>query len=120
MVGDIYNDFEEFVEDLISKGLSIGRITSYVYKLVKIREVSEKNLEEFDKAEVRKVINYFQLKANSGDLSQNTVREVKKTLKKFFKWLKKEDLVNWFSLGKVETNLSPGDLITLGGISKDA
>jgi len=37
---------------------------------------------------------------------------VKKTLKKFFKWLEKEELVNWFSLGNVDPKVSPQDLIT--------
>ncbi|WP_456468772.1 tyrosine-type recombinase/integrase [Archaeoglobus sp.] len=45
-------------------------------------------------------------------MSPNTVFEVKKTLKRFFKWLGKEELVNWFVAGKCESNLSPQDLIT--------
>ncbi|HIH69355.1 MAG TPA: tyrosine-type recombinase/integrase [Methermicoccus shengliensis] len=40
------------------------------------------------------------------------VFEVKKTLKKFFRGLEKDDLVNWFTLGNVETKVSPQDLIT--------
>ena len=107
-----FNLVSEFAEDLLSQGLSIGRIASYVYKLIKIREVSDRNFDEFEKRDIKWVINTFQMRANKGEISQNTVREIKKTLKKFFKWLEKEELVNWFTLGEVETSLGPADLIT--------
>lgn len=109
---DDFGLVSEFADDLISQGLSVGRIASYIYKLIKIREVSERNLREFDRRDVRKVINTFQMRASEGKISQNTVREVRKTLKKFFKWMGREELVNWFSLGEVESNLSPADLLT--------
>ena len=38
--------------------------------------------------------------------------EVKKTLKKFFKRLGKEELVNWFSLKNISSKVTPQDFIT--------
>ncbi len=71
--------------NLLSQGLFIGRTTSYVYKLIRIGEVSDRNHDEFEKKDVRKVINTFQMRTNRGKLSKNTVGEIKKTLKTFFK-----------------------------------
>ena len=45
-------------------------------------------------------------------ITENSFEEVKKTLKKFFKWLDKEEIVNWFSLKNVKTKVTPQDLIT--------
>ncbi|AIY90067.1 tyrosine-type recombinase/integrase [Geoglobus acetivorans] len=110
---DEYDVIKEFSDDLLAEGLSELRIGSYVEYLKRIRDIAEgKKLTEFDKSDVRGVINHYQILCNRGDLSDSTVFEVKKTLKKFFKWLGKEELVSWFSLGNVENKLSPADLIT--------
>lgn len=103
---------KDFVDDLISAGISIGRITSYVYKLKSIWETCDKDFDKYERKDVQKVINTFQMRANAEEISQHTVREVKKTFKKFYKWMGREELVNWFTLGEVETDLSPSDLIT--------
>ncbi len=108
---DEYDIIQEFTEDLLVEGLSELRIRSYVSWLKRIRDVAGKKLVEFDKSDIRKVINHYQLLCNQGKVTDSTVFEVKKTLKKFFKWMKKEELVNWFSIGTVENKLSPADLI---------
>ncbi len=102
----------EFAEDLIAKGISSDRVVSYLYKLISIKRLTSKSFEEWSKEDVRKVILHFQGEVERGVYSKNTLREIKKTLKKFFKWMDREKLVNWFSLGKSETNVSPQDLIT--------
>ena len=112
MDGHNFKLVKDFVDDLISEGLSVGRIASYVYRLKRIWEICGKDLDSFERVDVQKVINTFQMMANSGEVSQHSVREVKKTLKKFYKWMGREELVNWFTLGVVETDLSPSDLIT--------
>lgn len=38
--------------------------------------------------------------------------ELRKTLKKFFKWFEREDVVHWFSIGKYETKVTPQDMIS--------
>jgi site-specific recombinase XerD len=108
---DDYDVVHEFAEGLLGEGLSELRIKTYVIWLRKIRSVANKRLTEFDKIDVRKAINHYQLLCNSGKVPDSSVFEVKKTLKKFFKWMGKDDLVNWFSVGNVE-KLSPADLIT--------
>jgi len=60
----------------------------------------------------QKGVNYYQKKVKEGVLSENTLVEVKKTLKKFFKWLGKEEVINWFTGSGWENRISPNDLIT--------
>lgn len=45
-------------------------------------------------------------------ITENSMIEVKKMLKKVFKWMDREELVNWFTVGKSKTNVTPNDLIT--------
>jgi integrase len=83
-----------------------------VIYLSKILSLVEKRFEEFTKDDVRKVLAHYQTLVNRGERSKSSVFEAKKTLKKFFKWLGRGELVNWFSVGNVESNISPSDLIT--------
>ena len=107
-----YDVVYEFASDLIAEGISEFRARGYVIYLKKIIQTANKHLKDFKKADVKKVINHFQLLRNSDELSDSSVFEVKKTLKKFFKWYGRNELVNWFATGKVKNNLSPSDLIT--------
>ena len=107
-----YQLIEDFAEDLLSKGITAHRIYSYVLWLRKALDVVNRRLDTWNKKDVRKVINRYQIECNEGKISENSLREVKKTLKKFFKWLEKEELVNWFSFGNVDPKVSPHDLIT--------
>ncbi|WP_456468939.1 tyrosine-type recombinase/integrase [Archaeoglobus sp.] len=102
----------EFASDLIAEGISEIRVRTYVAWLKKIVQVAGRDLCDFRKTEVKKVINHYQLLKANGDVSDSSVFEVKKTLKKFFKWYGREELVSWFSVGDVKNKLSPMDLIT--------
>jgi len=107
-----YEIVESFAMDLLVQGISELRVSSYVSFLARVLDIAGKRLEEFTKSDVRRVIAHYQTRANSGEISQSTVFEVKKTLKKFFKWAGREELVSWFSIGKCSSSLSPQDLIT--------
>lgn len=107
-----YDIAERFAMDLLAQGISELRITGYLTYLSIILDVVGKRLDDFTRDDVSKVLAHFQLRANRGEISNNTIFEVRKTLKKFFKWLDKEELVNWFTTGKCQSNLSPQDLIT--------
>ena len=107
-----YNIVYEFASDLIAEGISEFRVRGYVIYLKKIIQTANKRLKDFEKADVKRVINHYQLLRNSGELSDSSVFEVKKTLKKFFGWCGRDELINWFSIGKVKNSLSPSDLIT--------
>jgi len=107
-----YEIIEEFVSDLIANGISFHRINAYLLWLDKILDLIPKKLQEFERSDVRKVIMRYQMLCNDEKVSESTLYEVKKTLKKFFRWMGREDLIDWFSIGNVKSNISPSDLIT--------
>jgi len=87
-------------------------VYSYICWLRRFLEIVPKRLEQWERKDIRKVINHYQRRVEKGELSENTLVEVKKTLKKFFKWAEKEELVNWFTGSGWENRVSPNDLIT--------
>jgi len=107
---------KKFADDLIAQGLSELRIRSYVRYLLNIREAVGKPLSEFTIEDVKRAIVHYQMKVNRGERTESSVFEARKTLKKFFRWYDKPELVEWFSIGSVENKLSPSDLITEGGL----
>ncbi len=90
----------------------MSRVYSYLLWLHNVLKVVRKPIKEWDRLDVRKAINEYQVFVHENKLSEHSLRELKKALRKFFRWLGKEDLVNWYSLGEVEPKVSPQDLIT--------
>ncbi len=107
-----YAVIEDFVEDMLAEGLSVHRLYSYLLWLRRLLKAVDKRIDEWDKKDVRRAINHFKAEMDHERITENSFEEVKKTLKKFFKWLEKEEIVNWFSLKNVETKVTPQDLIT--------
>lgn len=103
---------KDFSDDLIVEGISETRISTYIERLIYINKINGKRLPDFDLKDVKKVISHFQQQVNEGEYSQNSLIEVKKALRKFFKWYGKPELVNWFTLGEAKCKLSPSDLLT--------
>lgn len=64
------------------------------------------------KKDVRDVINHYQIRTERNELSEKNLIEVKKTFKKLFKWMEKEEAVSWFTSSGWENRLSLSDLIT--------
>jgi len=60
---------------------------------------------------VRKVLNYYKEDLDAGRITENSMVELKKTPKKFFKWLGNGKTVNWFSMGKYETKVTLQDTL---------
>lgn len=103
---------EDFVEDLIAEGISKHRIYSYILWTRKCLKAVDKKIDEWDRKDVRRTLNHYKEEHDTGKITENSMLEVKKTLKKVFKWMGKEELVNWFTVGKTETKVTPQDLIT--------
>ena len=107
-----YELVEDFVEDLIAEGISKHRIYSYILWIRKSLEVVDRKIDTWNRKDVRKILNFYKAELEAGKITENSMVELRKTLKKFFKWLKKEDVVNWFSIGKYETKVTPQDMIS--------
>jgi len=103
---------QDFAYDLIAQGISVSRVYSYLLWLHNALKIIRKSIEEWDRLDVRKAINEYQVLVHEGKISEHSLRELKKALRRFFRWLGKERLVDWYSLGEVEPKVSPQDLIT--------
>ncbi len=103
---------QDFAYDLIAQGISVSRVYSYLLWLHNALKMIRKSIEEWDRLDVRKAINEYQVLVNEGKISEHSLRELKKALRRFFRWLGKEKVVDWYSLGEVEPKVSPQDLIT--------
>jgi len=98
--------------DVQGKQVSQKHASENAIWLNKILKIVNKPINEWDRRDVRRVINHYTAEYNQGKITQTSVEEIKKTLKKFFKWASKSELVNWFSLKNIETKVSQQDLIT--------
>ncbi|MBO8183165.1 MAG: tyrosine-type recombinase/integrase [Archaeoglobus sp.] len=103
---------DKFVKELLAEGISDSRIATYVQYLILIRRVLGKNMHEYVKDDVINVLAYFKNGVRKGRYAHNTYVEVCRTLKKFFKWMRREELISWFRKPKPESNVTPQDLIT--------
>jgi site-specific recombinase XerD len=83
------SEFSEFLNYLISQGLSKTRIYRYLCCLKKFKEFLNKSLKRVSKKDIEN----FLIKIELSDYSPYTKREYKQTLKKYYKFIKKEHLI---------------------------
>lgn len=82
------NLLERFKRDLEIQGISASRIWKYLSILRYINEnYNRKPFDKWDEEDIKVVMAVVQQKVRSGEYSENTGYEYRKTLKKFFKWL---------------------------------
>jgi|Deesub1362A_J573_1020465.scaffolds.fasta_scaffold00834_25 integrase len=96
-----------FVNDL-----SVPRVAKLVEQLVKMSEVRDKPFTEWTRDDIVAILEWVDERVRKEGLSPWTKREYKKTLKKFFKWLGKKELVDWFTIGEIKTRKFPDELLT--------
>lgn len=102
----------EFQEDCIADGIGAARILRYLDDLPKIVLFLKKDFEKATEKDIKKIVR----KIEETDLSYSSKLEVKKTLKKFYKWLnggeEYPECVKWIKGGKKNNNKLPEELLT--------
>jgi len=73
-----------FVEYLLAKGGQQGRAVKYIYHLIVLARVTDKPFESLGRRDVERLVSWI----NTSDYSENTKRDYKIVLKKFFQWLR--------------------------------
>ncbi len=109
-----------FVNTSFSEGISIGRIVRYVWDLRTWSSFLGKDFEEANKDDIIKLVGDLEI---SGRFEKSTMRDLKLTLRKFFKWMRKTDKfpeeVSWYKThiryGGIK---SPEDMLTEDEIKK--
>jgi len=108
----------KFKRHCIANDLSVGRISKLIQQLVIISEVNPKPFSKWEKEDIELIIDWIDERVRKEGLSLWTKREYKKTLKKFFKWLDKGEIVDWFTIGDIKTRKFPDELLTEEEIKK--
>ncbi len=108
----------KFKSYCFANDLSLARVSKLIEQLVKISEVVNKPFTDWQREDVEKVLEWIDERIRKENLSLWTKREYKKTLKEFFRWLGKKELVDWFTIGEMKTRKFPDELITEDELKK--
>jgi len=103
----------QFADYAFSQGISTGRIIRYFFDLKTISRYLSKDFERANRDDIQVLLGNLE---RSGKYSRSTIRDLKLTLRKFFKWLRKTDAfpeeVNWFKTHiKYEGIKNPEDML---------
>jgi site-specific recombinase XerD/formylmethanofuran dehydrogenase subunit D len=101
---------KKFAEFCFTERISKSRISRYVETLHKIsRWLGKKELSKLTKDDIISILK----KIEEQDFSPWTIQMYRVVLRKFFKWVGKENLVNWFKVNiKANETKLPEDLLT--------
>jgi integrase len=106
------NDIFQFQHDCIATGIGAARILRYLSELPKIAQMLGKDLRKATTNDIKNIVH----EVEQLDLAQASKYEVKKTLKKFYKWLNGgesyPECVQWLKIGEKRCNNKlPEDLL---------
>jgi integrase len=108
----------KFQEDLIADGIGYARIQKYLIELRKIGTQLNKDFEKLTADDIRKIMR----KVERSSISESSKLEVKKTLKKFYKWLNNGEIpecVKWLkTTSKKNSHKLPEELLTEKEVKK--
>lgn len=112
----------KFYEQCSAEGLSVARLEYYLDRLSRLAKWIKKDFNKAKKEDIIALMN----KVNALDLSENTKRDYRIALKKFYKWLKKVDEegeypqeVKWIKTGsKNSRHQLPEELLNEEDIKK--
>ncbi len=75
---------QDFAYDLIAQGISVSRVYSYLLWLHNALKIIRKSIEEWDRLDVRKAINEYQVLVNEGKNLRTFVERIEKSVKEVF------------------------------------
>ena len=99
----------EFRDFLFSEGLSVVRVNKYLAHLHQISGWNDKDFKCMEMVDVRSIV----ARVERSKWSPWTKHDHKVTIKRFFRWLGKEDLVSWVKIHMKKADLKmPEELLT--------
>jgi len=110
-----YKWIEKFVNSLIAENISWGRIYKYIFFLRDISQILDKDFHKATRRDIERVLRTISEKGcnrrTNKKYSENTKRDFRVVLKRFYKWLKKTEYeypeeVRWIKT----TNKNNGEL----------
>ena len=105
---------EKFCNDCFAQGITAGRVQKYAYILRKVAEWLEKDFDTVNEDDLKRVVAMI----NTLPFTEWTKHDYKRSIKKFFKWLGKEELVSWIKCSAPRNRKLPEEILTEEDIKK--
>ena len=101
---------KDFVKRCELEEISKGRIAKYVNHLIKISKWLNKDFDKINKKDIETLI----LKIRNNGYTEWTIKDYKVVIKKFFRFMGKEDLASWIktTIKKSNNNNLPNEVYT--------
>ena len=105
---------EKFCNDCFAQGITAGRVQKYVYTLKRIASWLGKDFDAADEEDLKKIVAMI----NTSPFTEWTKYDYKRVLKKFFRWLGKEELVSWIKCTGPRNRKLPEEILAEDDIKK--
>lgn len=110
----------KFCEFAFSQGISTGRVVRYLFDLRVLAGFLGKNFEDANKEDIQNLLAALE---KSGRFARSTMRDLKLTLRKFYKWLRKTEgfpeEVSWYKTHiKYNAIKNPEELLSEEDVKK--
>ena len=105
---------EKFCNDCFAQGIKAGRVQKYAYILRKVAEWLGKDFEKAAEDDLKRVVAMI----NTSSFTEWTKYDYKRSIKKFFRWLGREELISWLRCSDVKNRKLPEEILTEEDIKK--
>lgn len=105
---------EKFCNDCFAQGIKAGRVQKYAYILRKVAEWLGKDFEKAAEDDLKRVVAMI----NASSFTEWTKYDYKRSIKKFFRWLGREELISWLRCSDVKNRKLPEEILTEEDVKK--
>ena len=105
---------EKFCNDCFAQGIKAGRVQKYAYILRKVAEWLGKDFDKATEDDLKRVVAMI----NTSSFTEWTKYDYKRSIKKFFRWLGREELISWLRCSDVKNRKLPEEILTEEDIKK--
>src|SRR5450759_4828979 len=102
------NDVRRFIDDLLANTISAGRVVKYLYSLVVIKRRLNMSFRSTNEDDIRRFI----IDLDKTDYSEWTKHDHKIIIKKYLKWLGKENIISWLKVKSVKNGTMPEEVLS--------
>jgi integrase/ribosomal protein L40E len=105
----------EYESYCFAEGLKIARVLKHLYELKMLAELFGKEFNKASKQDVMKVVGDIE----RNDRSESTKRDYKILIRKFFRWMEKDEVISWMKIPtRNDTRKLPEDMLSEEEIEK--
>ena len=105
---------EKFCNDCFAQGITAGRVQKYAYILRKVAEWLGKDFDKATEDDLKKVVAMI----NTTPFTDWTKYDYKRSIKKFFRWLGREEVISWLKCREIRNRKLPEEILTEEDIRK--